>query len=81
MDIMGLSETRRLGSDEINSRGFTYYWSGMSNGARLKGVAIGWELLVWKGGLNGDLHGVIARAGVGGLARRRASWRMPPLID
>ena len=33
--------------------------------------------LVWEG----NLHGVIARAGVGGLARRRASWRMPPMID
>ena len=41
MDIVGLSETRRPGSGEISSRGLTYYWSGMSNGARLKGVAIG----------------------------------------
>ena len=41
MDIMGLSETRRPGSGEISSRGFTYYWFGMSNRARLKGVAIG----------------------------------------
>ena len=41
MNIVGLSETRRPGSGEISSRGFTYYWSGMSNGARLKGVAIG----------------------------------------
>ena len=41
MDTVGLSETRRPVIDEISSRGFTYYWSGMSNGARLKGVAIG----------------------------------------
>ena len=41
MNIVGLSETRRPGSGEISSRSFTYYWSGMSNGARLKGVAIG----------------------------------------
>ena len=41
MDIVGLSETRRLDSGEISSRSFTYYWSGMSNGTRLKGVAIG----------------------------------------
>ena len=40
MDIVGLSKTRRPGSDEISSKGFTYYWSGMSNGARLKRVAI-----------------------------------------
>ena len=41
MDIVGFSETRRPGSDEISSGSLTYYWSGMSNGARLKGVAIG----------------------------------------
>ena len=41
MDIIGLSEARMPGIDEISNRGFTYYWSGMSNGARLKGVAIG----------------------------------------
>ena len=41
MDIVGLFETRRPGSSEISSKGFTYYWSGMSNGASLKGVAIG----------------------------------------
>ena len=40
MDRVGLSETRRLGSDEISSRGFTYYWFGMNNGASLKGVSI-----------------------------------------
>ena len=37
---MGLTETRRSGSGEISSRGFTYYWSSMSNGACLKGIAI-----------------------------------------
>ena len=38
---MGLSETSRPGSGEIIRRGFTYYWSGMSNSARLKEIAIG----------------------------------------
>ena len=38
---MGLSKKRRPVSREISSRDFTYYWSGMSNGARLKGVTIG----------------------------------------
>ena len=37
---MGFSETRKPGSSKISNRGFTYYWSGMSNGVRLKGVAI-----------------------------------------
>ena len=41
VDIVGLSETRRPGSGETSSEGYTYYWSGMSNGARLRGVAIG----------------------------------------
>ena len=41
VDIVGLSETRRPGSGEISSGGYTYYWSGCSNGARLKGVTIG----------------------------------------
>ena len=41
VDIVGLSETRRPGSGEISGGGFTYYWSGMSDGARLRGVAIG----------------------------------------
>ena len=40
MDIVGLSETKRPGSGEISSRDFTYYWSGMSNSGRLRGVAI-----------------------------------------
>ena len=37
---MGLSETMRPSSGKISSRGFTYYCSGMSNGARFRGVAI-----------------------------------------
>ena len=37
--------------------------------------------LVWEGGLHGDLHGVITGAGVGGLARWRVPWHMPPMID
>ena len=41
MDIVGSSETRRPGSGEIGSRGFTYHWSGMSKDACFKGVAIG----------------------------------------
>ena len=41
MDKVGLSETRRPSSGDINRRDFTYNWSGMSNGARLKEVAIG----------------------------------------
>ena len=38
--MMGLSETRRSGSGETSSKGFTFYWSGMSNGHHVKGVAI-----------------------------------------
>ncbi|KAG0728289.1 Craniofacial development protein 2 [Chionoecetes opilio] len=41
VDIVGLSETRRPGSGETSSEGYTYYWSGMSNGHRVRGVAIG----------------------------------------
>ncbi|KAG0730164.1 Craniofacial development protein 2 [Chionoecetes opilio] len=41
VDIVGLSETRRPGSGETSSGGYTYYWSGMSNGHRVRGVAIG----------------------------------------
>ena len=37
--MVGLSETRRPGSGETSSKGFTY--SGMSNGHHVKGVAIG----------------------------------------
>ena len=40
VDVAGLSEVRRPGSGEISSGGYTYYWSGMANGARLRGVAI-----------------------------------------
>ena len=39
VDMMGLSETRRSGSGETSSKGFTFYWSGMSNGHHVKGVA------------------------------------------
>ena len=41
MDMVGLSETRRPGSDKTSSEGFTYDWSGVSNGHHVKGVAIG----------------------------------------
>ncbi|KAG0722293.1 Craniofacial development protein 2 [Chionoecetes opilio] len=41
VNIVGLSETRRPGSGETSSGGYTYYWSGMSNGHRVRGVAIG----------------------------------------
>ena len=41
VDMVGLSETRRPGSGETTSKGFTYYWSGKSNGHHVKGVAIG----------------------------------------
>ena len=41
VDMVGLSETRWPGSGETSSKGFTYYWSGMSNGHHVKGVAIG----------------------------------------
>ena len=37
----GLSETRRPGSGETSSKGFTLYRSGMSNGHHVKGVAMG----------------------------------------
>ena len=33
-------ELRRPGSRETSSKGFTYYWSGMSNGNHVKGVGI-----------------------------------------
>ena len=39
--MVGLSETRRPGTDETSSKGFTYYWSSMSNGHHIKGVTIG----------------------------------------
>ena len=40
--MVGLSETRRPGSGETSSKGFTYYeyWSSMSNGHHVNGVAI-----------------------------------------
>ena len=41
VDMVGLSETRRPGSGETSSKGFTYYWSVMSSGHHVKGVAIG----------------------------------------
>ena len=41
MDIAGLSETRRPGSGETSSKGFTYYWFAMSNGHHVMGVVIG----------------------------------------
>ncbi|KAG0715672.1 Craniofacial development protein 2 [Chionoecetes opilio] len=41
VDIVGLSETRRPGSGETSSGGYTYYWSGMSNSDHVRGVAIG----------------------------------------
>ena len=41
VDIVGLSEVRRPGSGEISRGGYTYYWSGRSDGARLGGVAVG----------------------------------------
>ena len=39
--MVGLSEIRRPGSGETSSKGFTYHWSGMSNGHHVKRVAIG----------------------------------------
>ena len=39
--MVGLSETTRPGSGETSSKGFTYYWSSMSNGHCVTGVAIG----------------------------------------
>ena len=40
VEIAALSETRRPGTGEISSGGYTYYWSGSANGARLRGVAV-----------------------------------------
>ena len=39
MDMVELSEIRRPCSGETSNRGFTYYWSGMSNGHHVKGLA------------------------------------------
>ncbi len=36
-----LSETRRPGSGETSSGGCTYYCSGISDGTRLRGIAVG----------------------------------------
>ena len=41
LDMVGLSDTRRPDSGETSSKGFTYYWSGMSNGHHVKWVVIG----------------------------------------
>ena len=41
VDMVGLSETRRPGSGETSSKGFTYYWSSRSNGHHVKRIAIG----------------------------------------
>ena len=38
--MVGLSETRRPGVGETSIKGFTYYWSGMSNGHHVKGVGV-----------------------------------------
>ena len=40
MDIAGLSEVRWPGNGETSSEGYTYYWSGMADGTRLRGVAV-----------------------------------------
>lgn len=34
--IAGLAEVRSLGNDETSSKGYTYYWFGMSNGSCLR---------------------------------------------
>lgn len=39
VDIARLSEVRKTGSEEISNGGYTYYWSGTTYGARLRGVA------------------------------------------
>lgn len=41
MFIIGLSETKRSRRGEISSRGDTYYWFGMVDKARLRGIAPG----------------------------------------
>ncbi len=38
--VAALSEVRRPGSGETSSGGYTYYWSGCSNGSRTRGVAV-----------------------------------------
>ena len=39
VDMVGLSKTKRPGSGETSSKGFTYYWSDMSNGHHIKGYS------------------------------------------
>ena len=41
MDMDMGSKTRRPGSGKTSNKGFTYYWSGMTIGHFVKGVAIG----------------------------------------
>ena len=41
VDMVGLSETRRPASGETSSKCFTSYWSNMSIGHHVKGLAIG----------------------------------------
>ena len=41
VDMVGLSDTRRPGSGETSSKGFTYNWFGMSKDHHVKGVAKG----------------------------------------
>ncbi len=38
--VAALSEVRRPGSGETSSWGYTYYWSGCSNGSHTRGVAV-----------------------------------------
>ncbi len=40
MNLVRLSETKRPGNGEVSREGYTYYWSGQSDGAHCKGVAI-----------------------------------------
>ena len=35
VEVAALSQTRRPGTGEISSGGYTYYWSGSANGAHL----------------------------------------------
>ena len=56
VDMVGLSQTRRPGSDETSSNGFTYYWSGMSNGHHVNGVAIGFSSRLQPSALKVDQH-------------------------
>ena len=40
VDMVGPFETRRPDNGKTSTKSFTYYWSGMSNGHHVKGVAI-----------------------------------------